>query len=245
MPTVTLRVYPALRFLLAPRRRAAPFAVQAAATDTVGHVVESVGVPLTEVGPLALDGRRVEATTRVHDGVLEVAPRPRPQSAPTDPPRFLLDAHLGSLARKMRLLGLDAAWSADADDGDLAARAAAEQRVLLSQDRALLHRRVIPVGALVRGTGARAQLEDVLDRFAPTLAPWTRCVACGGSLRAVDATEVAGQIEAGTRRTYDTFSRCTACGRVYWRGAHARRLEADVAWAEEVVAARTAAARPS
>ena len=31
------------------------------------------------------------------------------------------------------------------------------------------------------------------------------------------------------RRSYDDFSRCAACGRVYWRGAHARRIDAFVA----------------
>ena len=33
---------------------------------------------------------------------------------------------------------------------------------------------------------------------------------------------------SGTRRTYQVFSRRAGCGRVYWRGAHSRRLEAIV-----------------
>jgi uncharacterized protein with PIN domain len=32
----------------------------------------------------------------------------------------------------------------------------------------------------------------------------------------------------GTRRTYQAFSRCQDCGRVYWRGAHSQRLQAVV-----------------
>ncbi|MBQ6641452.1 MAG: hypothetical protein IJH84_10535, partial [Saccharopolyspora sp.] len=68
------------------------------------------------------------------------------------------------------------------------------------------------------------QLADVLDRFAPPLAPWTRCTACNGVLRAVPKTSVTGEIQPGTRRTYDRYARCPDCGRVYWRGAHSRRI---------------------
>lgn len=50
-----LRFDPELRFMLRPDRRGGEFEVSVAATDTVGHVVQMVGVPLTEVGTLQLD----------------------------------------------------------------------------------------------------------------------------------------------------------------------------------------------
>jgi len=136
---------------------------------------------------------------------------------------------LGSLARRLRLLGLDAAYDPAADDAALVEQATAEDRVLLTQDRGLLMRRALAAGALVRGAGAEQQLSDVLERFAPALAPLTRCTACGGELVAVPKASVADLLEPGTRRSYDEFSRCTACGRVHWRGAHARRIEEMVA----------------
>jgi uncharacterized protein with PIN domain len=238
---VLVRVDPALRFLLAPRRRSGVLELPSAATDTVGHVVESIGIPLTEVGDLQLDGATVPPSARATGAVVVVAPRPRPQAAPTDPPLFLLDVHLGTLARRLRLLGLDAAWypdGPDSADDALVARATAERRVLLTRDRALLHRRSLPDGALVRGTRVDDQADDVLDRFAPPLAPWTRCVTCGGELEQAAADDVAAHLERGTRRTYTDFARCAACGRVYWRGAHAARLERVVSRAREVVERR-------
>lgn len=238
---VTVRVDSELRFLLPLRRRSGTLELACAATDTVGHVVESAGVPLTEAGDLRLDGVPVPPSARATGAVVDVAARPRPQAAPTDPPRFLLDVHLGTLARRLRLLGLDAAWypdGPDSADDALAGRAAAERRVLLTQDRALLRRRSLPDGALVRGTRVDDQADDVLDRFAPPLAPWTRCVACGGPLHPAAADDVAPHLEPGTRRTSTAFSRCAACGRVYWRGAHATRLERAVARGREVVERR-------
>ncbi|MGY1762089.1 Mut7-C RNAse domain-containing protein [Geodermatophilus sp. SYSU D00779] len=194
---------------------------------TVAHLVQAAGVPLTEVGAVRVDDRPVPLSARTRPGaVLEVEPVPRPQPVPSG--GFLLDVGLGTLARRLRLLGLDAAWSHDAEDADLAARAVAEERVLLTQDRGLLMRRGVP-GALVRGSRPDDQLADVLDRFAPSLAPLTRCTACGARLEAVPKADVADRLPPGTRRTFDDFSRCPACGRVYWHGAHARRIDELVA----------------
>ena len=95
-------------------------AIAASDPPSLGHVVQSVGVPLTEVGRLRLDERPAEAGTRAPaGGILEVMARDRPQQAPTTPPRFLLDVHLGALARRMRLLGLDVAYRNDAGDDEL------------------------------------------------------------------------------------------------------------------------------
>lgn len=228
---LTVQVDPDLQLLLRPDRRHRPLRLHPAAQTTIGHVVQAVGVPLTEVGGLTLNGRPVGSSTRVAPGTLTVAPVVRPQRTPTSPPRFLADVHLGRLARLMRLLGLDVAspvGPGETADEALVARAAAEGRVLLTQDRLLLHRRALPSGALVRGQAVTDQLDDVLSRFRPPLAPWTRCVACGGALRAVAREEVADLLQPGTLRTYDTFSRCVSCGRVYWRGAHAARLESVI-----------------
>jgi len=223
---VVVRVAPELAFLLpAPHRVARERRLAFDPDATLGHLVQAAGVPLTEVGALLLDGAPTAAGARGSPGaVVEVAAVGRPQPVPAG--GFLLDVGLGALARRLRLLGLSAAWSNDADDPALVARARTEDRVLLTQDRGLLMRRALSAGALVRGSHPDDQLADVLDRFAPRLAPLTRCTACGGELAAVLKAEVADRLPPGTRRTFDEFSRCTACGRVYWRGAHARRIDA-------------------
>jgi uncharacterized protein len=218
---LVVRPDPALWLFLPPRRRRTEIVVPYDGSASVGHVVQALGIPLTEVQPPMAD--------RLGDGtVIELDPPPRPQRLPGSA-RFLLDVHLGSLARRLRLLGVDTAYSNDADDADLVERAGRERRVLLTQDRGLLMRRALWAGAYVRGHGAGAQLADVLDRFAPPLAPWTRCSACNGELVEVEKAEVADRLEPGTRRCYERFSRCRSCGRVYWRGAHGRRLDAVVA----------------
>lgn len=226
--TVVVLPSPSLRWLLPPRDREAGRRLRHDPDATAVHVVEAAGVPRTEVGALRRRGAPLDPAARLEDGdVVEVAPPPRPQPLPAG--GLLLDVHLGTLARRLRLLGLDAADDPSLDDAGLVDRAAAEDRLLLTRDRGLLRRRALPAGALVRGDDPDDQLADVLDRFAPPLAPMTRCTRCGGRLGAVAKADVDDRLPAGTRRSYDDFTRCARCGHVFWRGAHAERLEALVA----------------
>lgn len=223
---VHVRLDRRLWLFAAPRNRVERIEVSHDGTATLGHLTESLGVPLTEVGSLRVDGQPARPGEQPGPGAtVEVRPVDRPQRVP---PRFVLDVHLGKLARRLRLLGVDAAYRNDAADDELIEQAAREDRVLLTQDRGILRRRALRCGAYVRGSGPAEQLDDVLDRFAPPLAPWTRCTLCNGALEPVPKHEVVDEIEPGTRRCFDDYARCAACGQVYWRGAHARRINAII-----------------
>ncbi|MFM9615491.1 Mut7-C RNAse domain-containing protein [Streptomyces niveiscabiei] len=226
-PQIHFRVAPELSLFV---RRAAT-ALRIDAVSTLGHVVESAGVPLTEVGTLLVDGREVPASYVPSPGEsVEVRAHVLPQRVPGAPLRFLLDVHLGTLARRLRLLGVDTAYeSTDIGDPALAARSAAEKRVLLSRDRGLLRRRELWAGAYVYDTSPDTQLRETLTRFAPTLAPWTRCTSCNGLLRPATKAEVADRLREGTQASYDVFAQCGECGKAYWKGAHHEQLEAIVA----------------
>ncbi|MFI8828406.1 Mut7-C RNAse domain-containing protein [Streptomyces sp. NPDC053431] len=229
-PEIQISFAPGLRLFVSAERRSGHTAVATDGASSLGHVVESLGVPLTEAGRLLVDGRPVEPShVPVAGETVEVEGVVRPQPVPGAPLRFLLDVHLGTLARRLRLLGVDAAYeSEDIGDPALAALSAKERRVMLSRDRGLLRRRELWAGAYIYSDRPDDQLRDVLGRFAPRLAPWTRCTACNGRLTEADKDAVRDQLEKGTENTYDVFARCTDCDRVYWRGAHHARLEAIV-----------------
>lgn len=252
---------PRLHLFLGPAHRAAGpggTALRCDGVSSLGHVVESLGAPLTEVGGLRADGRPVPPSHVPAAGeLIEVDAVRLPQRPPgpdgtspgahnadagedagadAEPLRFLLDIHLGTLARRMRLLGLDTAYeNPDVGDAALASRSAAERRIMLSRDRGLLRRRELFAGAFVYSNSPARQLDEVLARFAPPLAPWTRCTACNGRLREVEKEAVRDRLHSGTERTYETFAECSSCGQTYWRGAHAQSLEAIVQHALEQV----------
>jgi uncharacterized protein len=234
-PEADIRVAPELGLFLRPGRRAGLGGrVHCDGVSTLGHVVQALGVPLTEVGALVVNGVPEQPGYRPRGGdLVQVLPALRPESL--DQSGFLLDVHLGTLARRLRLVGVDTAYDRGADDDELIERANASRQVLLTQDRALLQRRSLWRGAYVRGARPDGQLADVLSRFAPPLAPWTRCTACNGLLAPAAKADVADLLKPGTRRTYDAFARCPDCGRVYWRGAHGRRLQVTIDAAIRIV----------
>ncbi|MBT0771234.1 hypothetical protein KIH74_20005 [Kineosporia sp. J2-2] len=214
-----------LRFMLPVRHRDGIVAVPVDGTNSLLHEIESLGVSRTEFGRLEVDGREVAGDHRPVPGEsVTVHAIERPQRVPAH--RYQLDVHLGTLARRMRLLGLDTAYdSEDIGDAALVEKAARENRVMLSRDRGLLRRKALPHGAFVRGQDPDAQLLDVLDRFRPEPAPWTRCPGCNGLLRPAPVDEIAPLVEPGTLQTYEEFFRCQDCGRPYWRGAHGEGLD--------------------
>jgi uncharacterized protein len=227
---IVLRVDPELWLFLRSARRRPEFEMSLDGTSSLGHVVEAAGIPLTEVGSLRIASTTLEPAHRPADGdIVEVGRVIRPQRVAGWDGRFLLDVHLGALARRLRILGLDTAYPDEAGDPALVERANDERRLLLTQDRGLLKRRALWTGAYVRGSRPDDQLADVLDRFAPPLRAWTRCTACNGEVDEVGEDEVAGVLEPGTLRTQERFARCSVCGQVYWRGAHGRRLDRLVA----------------
>ncbi len=229
-PEIHIQFAPELALFVSHGRRAGATPLTTDGVSSLGHVVESTGVPLTEVGTLRVDDREVPRSYVPAAGdSVRVDPVARPQRVPGAPLRFLLDVHLGTLARRLRLLGVDTAYeSTDIGDPALATRSATEKRVMLSRDRGLLHRRELWAGAYVYSTRPDDQLHDVLDRFRPELKPWSRCTACNGLLKEATKEEVADRLKGGTERSYDVFAQCQDCGRAYWKGAHHDQLEAIV-----------------
>ena len=235
---------PRLHVFVGPAYRAGEGLVRGDGVSSLGHVVESLGAPLTEVGELWVNGEVVGAGYLPRGGDRVVVDAVRlPQQLPgaaggQKAPRFLLDIHLGTLARRMRLLGLDTAYeNPDIGDAALAAKSAAARRIMLSRDRGLLRRRELFAGAFVYSHRPSEQLDEVLTRFAPPLAPWTRCTACNGELRPATKDELHDRLPSGTQRTYEAFAACSECDQMYWRGAHSGHLDAIVRHAQERVQA--------
>lgn len=199
---------------------------------SVKDLVESVGIPHPEIGLLLVDGSQVGLDHQIHDGErVEVYPphHDRVDAAaaslwpdPPDPRRFVLDVHLGTLARRLRLLGFDSWYRNDTDDATLAAIAVDDGRILLTRDRKLLMRRELIHGYAPRSDDPDTQAVEVVRRYglAERRAPLTRCPRCNGELTPVTKAEVIDQLPPRTRREFDTFARCGRCGQVYWPGSH-------------------------
>jgi len=145
-------------------------------------------------------------------------------------PSFLADAMLGRLARWLRIMGLDTVYEPHADDAELARRAVAEGRVLLTRDRALPGRHRAARCLVVKSEWVQEQLRQVLRAYpeAPRDRLFTRCTRCNGLLQPASKQEVGGQVPQRVLLEQERFARCTDCHRIYWRGSHTRRIETQV-----------------
>jgi uncharacterized protein with PIN domain len=236
MATATFRFYGELNDFLAPARRQRAFACPCAQNATAKHMIEALGVPHTEVelilvagepapfDRLLRDGERVAAYPRF--AAFDVAPMAGLRAPLPPVRRFVADAHLGGLARLLRMAGFDTLYDNHIDDDVLAAIAIGEQRIALTRDRELLKRRGIVHGRYVHALRPAEQLIEILDRFglAPHAAPFTLCLHCNAPLRPVDKARVIGQLPESVRVHHQEFSTCDLCRRVYWKGSHWQRM---------------------
>jgi len=243
---VELRVYAELNDFLPPEVRGVTMRRPFRPHQTVKDVIEAAGIPHTEVDLVVVAGEPVNFSHRPTSGdriaaypvfeTLDLSPISRLRPTPLRDPRFVVDVNLGRLARLLRLLGLDVRFDPALDDEALARVSCDERRVLLTRDRGLLKRRQVTHGLFVREDGPFDQVVAVVRRLqlAGRLAPFTRCLRCGGVLSPVDKAAVIDLLEPLTQRHYDDFHRCDGCGQLYWRGSHHARLVHVV---EEVYAA--------
>lgn len=232
--TLTLRFDPDFNGFLAPERRERPFEITPGHATTIKDIVESCGVPHTEIGALRLNGAVcVSFATRVSDGdCFEVFPvrfaakGSALQPAPPEPARFVADIHLGKAARRLRLLGFDTLLFTGQDDSDLLEIMERDGRILLTRDRRLLMNNRVVHGCCIRSDHVIEQVRQVIRRYdlAASARPFSRCLACNGLLESCRKEAVEARLKPKTRRYYDTFLRCSSCGQLYWEGSHLRRL---------------------
>jgi uncharacterized protein len=234
MATATFRFHHELNEFLAPDRRGREFAVACPDGATAKHMIEALGIPHTEVAALQVNGRDAGFDQRLEDGDRveihpangSVLPNHRLRGPITQPPRFVADAHLGGLARLMRMAGFDTLYDNGYADDRIEAIAVHESRIVLSRDRELLKRRAILHGCFPHAIDPPGQFREVRARFglAPLARPFTRCLACNAPLRDIDKRQVLDHLPASVRAHQQAFRICDVCRRVYWQGSHWRHM---------------------
>jgi len=236
LSTAEFRFYEELNDFLAPARRKRAFAYAFRGTPSVKDAIEALGVPHTEVDLVLVDGESVDFGRCLAGGErvavypvferLDIAPLVRLRPRPLRHARFVLDVHLGKLARYLRLLGFDTLYRTDFDDPELVRLSVAESRTILTRDLGLLKHAAVTRGHWVRATDPRRQAGEIVAAFdlGGCAQPFTRCLRCNGELRPVAKEAVADRLPPLVRAHCEVFTQCRDCGRLYWPGSHHARL---------------------
>jgi len=217
-------------------RRPRPLVLEVTRRTSAKDFLEALGIPHTEIHRLTINGVEKDfAAIIATDDHIEVfgVPVPVDLTVPTllrpetlQVLRFAADANVGRLAGLLRLAGLDTFYDKDLPDEDLARLASREERVLLTRDLALLKRKKVIFGRLVRAADPYRQLREVVTLYGLTdrLQPFSRCLHCNTLLVPVTKKEILGRLEPLTRKYYDDFKLCPNCRRIYWAGSHQERI---------------------
>jgi len=237
----SFRFYEELNDFLPGYRRKRAIEYRCARAATVKNAIEALGVPHTEVELILANGESVDLSYIVHDGdyisiypkfeCFDVSALLKIRPEPLRTPCFIADAHLGGLARLLRMLGFDTLYSNDYRDERIRTIASVEQRVVLTRDRELLKCRNVTHGCFVHALRPQDQLREIVDRLqlAGSARPLTLCLHCNLPLAAIDKAAVIERLPPVVAQTHARFCWCEGCDRVYWEGSHWQRMRELVA----------------
>ncbi|MBT0961312.1 Mut7-C RNAse domain-containing protein [Denitromonas iodatirespirans] len=241
MSATRFRFYAELNDFLAPGRRHREFTAQSPDTASVKHVIEALGVPHTEVELVLVNGESVDFDRQLADGdrvavypvfeAFDISPLLRVRPTPLRRTRFIADAHMGGLARLLRMTGFDTLYDNGYDDGEIEALAARDHRIVLTRDRDLLKRRSITHGCYIHALKPSKQIEEVFARLdlARSARPLTLCLDCNTPLRPLARSEAEGRVPPDVAHRQPAFSTCDTCRRVFWEGSHWQHMQAIIA----------------
>jgi uncharacterized protein with PIN domain len=236
-----LRFYAALNDLLPGDKRQRPVDYRFTGRPSIKAAIEGCGVPHTEVDLIVVDGVSVGFDYPLQPGdrvaiypvfeSLDVSPLVRLRPELQRRTAFILDGHLGKLARLLRMLGLDALYCQEVEDSEIVRLAAAEQRIILTRDRGLLKHASVTHGYCVRSQEPLEQAREVLRRYNlySLVKPLSRCIRCNGALERVEKNTVLSRLPPRTILYYDAFYRCRICGHIYWPGSHYQNMLITIA----------------
>jgi len=232
----TFRFYAELNDLISNPRKGtdAPYRFQG--SPSVKDAIEAQGVPHTEVDLVLANGLSVDFNYHLQPGdrisvypmfeSMDISPIIRLRQKPLRDTRFILDVHLGKLARRLRMLGFDTLYRNDFKDQDIVIIAGIENRVILTRDRGILKIKAVTRGYYVRSSIPYDQITEVLDRFDlySRIQPFFRCMDCNGLITPVNKTEIEDRLQRKTKVYYQDFAGCSVCGKLYWKGTHYEKM---------------------
>ncbi len=236
MGRAEFRFYEELNDFLPPERRRVSFDHEFFGNPAVKDTVEALGVPHSEVDLILANGESVSFSYHLQDGdriavypvfeSLDLSGFTRLRERPLREPTFILDVHLGKLARYLRLFGFDSIYRNDLKDDEIIRIAEDEKRIILTRDLGILKNSRVTHGHWLRSQEPLTQLRELFGRLdlSRCARPLTRCPVCNGLLERRKKGEIA--LPAATSACYDEFAQCRSCGQVYWKGSHYGALRA-------------------
>lgn len=232
MSKVIFRFYEELNDFLPKRNRKIAFEAEFEGIRSVKDMIESLGVPHTEVDLILVNGNSVDFSYIIKEGdrigvypvfeSLNIKGITRLRRTPLRRTRFIADINLGHIVKYLRLLGLDVYNNPGLGPKEIIAVSRKEKRIILTGSKNLLKHKDITHGMYIRPGRAKEQLKRIIDNLdlQDQVKPFSRCIRCNALLESVEKETIMHRIPPKTRQYYDAYMLCHGCNKLYWKGTH-------------------------
>ena len=236
MHNIYFRFYEELNEFLPEEKRKVRITHNYIDRASVKDVIESLGVPHTEVDLILVNGKSVGFDYLINDGEdisvypvfesLDITNVQHLRPKPLREPKFIADVHLGKLTRYLRMMGFDVFYKNDFDDDKIVNLSLTEKRAILTKDRGILKRSEVTHGYWVRTTKVKEQVIEVIKRFdlKNIIKEFSRCITCNSLLIKTDKDKILNELPPKVARSQEEFYRCPACQKNYWKGTHYQKM---------------------
>ncbi len=143
--------------------------------------------------------------------------------------RFIVDVNVGSLAKRLRMLGYDTRFIRGIRDDEIIRAALKDERIILTRDTRIMKRRIVTTEAvkaiLILSDQVKEQLYQVVSllELKSHCKPFTRCME-NGVLQDRDQSDICDLVPPYVYKTQEYYRQCPECERVYWKGTHWKKM---------------------
>ncbi len=236
MHKIYFRFYEELNDFLPEDKRKVRFTHNYIDRASIKDVIESLGVPHTEVDLILANKKSVGFNYIINEGddisvypvfeSLDISDVQHLRPKPLREPKFVADVHLGKLTRYLRMMGFDILYKNDFDDDEIVNLSLTEKRTILTRDRGILKRSEVTHGYWIRSTKVKEQVIEVIKRFdlKKLIKEFTRCIECNTILESICKNEIINELPPKVSQSQKSFSICPSCKKLYWKGTHHQKM---------------------
>ncbi|NOY97103.1 MAG: Mut7-C ubiquitin/RNAse domain-containing protein [Chlorobi bacterium] len=234
--TASFRFYAELNDFIPAGRKQKCFDYSFLGPITVKEVIESMGVPHSQVDMVLVNGEAVDFSYRINESdyisvypvfeSIDISSASKVRKEPLRHTKFILDAHLGKLAKYLRMIGFDTLYKNDYTDSTIREIGRTEHRIILTRDKGLLNSKKVTHGYYVRAIHPEEQLSEIIEKLDlySRIDPLSRCLICNGKLKKVNKEDILEQVKPDTAQFFNSFYQCPSCNKIFWEGSHYDRM---------------------
>lgn len=233
---VQFRIYAELNDFLRSDRRQVIFEYFYHGPVTIKESIENQGIPHSSVDLVLVNGEPVDLSYHLADNdfisvypvfeLLDISTISKIRKDTLRNVRFIVDAHLGKLAKNLRIMGFDAVYRNNYKDDEIRLIARLQHRIILTKDKGLLMARNVARGYYVRSVNSKDQTTELVRKFDlySKINPLSRCLICNHKLLEVSARAIPPVLVDNLGKGFDIYYKCRNCRKIYWKGSHYKRM---------------------